>query len=116
MRPGSPGPERCSATSTAPGPRMSRLTLLLSLAALVCAVSAASAATWYSQGSASPNPISSWNSDRAGAGVAPADFASGDVFVIQGGHTLATTAAWNLGGATATLRIEAGGTLTANHL
>ncbi|HUK61990.1 MAG TPA: hypothetical protein VLV15_01615, partial [Dongiaceae bacterium] len=56
---------------------------LVAIAAGCMVAATAHAATYYSQGSLAPNLTASWNSARDGSGVAPADFATGDAFVIQ---------------------------------
>jgi len=95
---------------------MAGFAICLSLIALAAAAPAVWAATYYSQGSLTPESTSSWDSNRGGGGSAPADFASGDVFVIQNGHAMGTAAPWNVSGTGATIQIESGGTLTANNL
>ncbi len=75
---------------------------------------APTATTYYSQGSLPPDSTSSWNTGRNAGGSSPADFASGDVFVIQNGHNMTTSAAWNISGTGSKLWIENGGTLTAD--
>ena len=71
----------------------------------------ASAGTFYSQGSLDPAQPSSWNSVREGGGSDPADFTSGDVFVIQDAHSMTVSATWAISGAGSGLQIESGGTL-----
>lgn len=68
---------------------------------------------YYSQGSLAPNLTSSWNTVRGGGGSAPANFTGGDIFVIQNGHNMTTTAVWSVSGTGSKLWIENGGTLTA---
>jgi autotransporter-associated beta strand protein len=77
---------------------------------------AAQATTYYSQGSADPGVLANWNTVRGGGGTGPANFTSADTFVIQIGHSMATTAAWTLSSGSAKIQIESGGTLTANNL
>ena len=85
--------------------------LFFALMGLFCA---ANATTYYSQGSLSPNNLSSWNSNRLGAGGAPASFTNaGDQFVIQVNHVLYTSSAWTIGAAGSVLKIENGGVLHA---
>lgn len=73
--------------------------------------------TYYSQSSSTPSTTSNWNSDRLGAGSAPSGFSSSsDVFVIQNGHTMTTSASWALSGSNMTLQIENGGILQADHI
>ncbi|HNT77948.1 MAG TPA: PKD domain-containing protein [Anaerolineae bacterium] len=88
--------------------------LLLAFLGPVSPVRAAT--TYYSQGSLAPNLTTSWNSARDGTGSAPANFTAGDVFVIQDGHNMTTTAAWSVTGTGATIQIEDGGTLTADNI
>ena len=105
--------------SNAPRGRWALLFPVMVHAAVLLAVSVGSAwatTTYYSQGSAIPNTFSNWNSIRAGGGSAPANFTSGDVFVIQNGHNMGTTAAWAVSGSGNKIQIESGGTLTANNI
>ncbi|GEM_PF-3324197 len=68
-------------------------------------------ASYYSQGSLAPDLISSWNTERGGGGSTPPDFTGGDIFVVQGGDTMTTSAAWGLSGPGSRLQIEDGGIL-----
>ena len=77
------------------------------------ALAATSATTYYSQGSLAPNLTSSWNSNRGGGGSTPANFTSGDKFIIQNSHSMVTTSNWTISGSSAEIQIESGGTLTA---
>lgn len=87
----------------------------LAVCALLCA-SLAEATTYYSQTSGDPTVLSNWDSNTGGGGTDPSNFSTGsDVFVIQSGHTMTTTASWSLSGTGMTLQIESGGTLQANH-
>jgi hypothetical protein len=75
------------------------------------------AATYYSQCSCSPNTLANWNTNRAGGGSSPTNFiTTGDIFVVQNGHSMTTTATiiFTLG-ASGKLQIENGGTLQADH-
>ena len=72
--------------------------------------------TYYSTGSADVNTLTHWNSARVGTGISPADFTSGDLFVIQNGHSMTTAAAWTISGTGNGLEIESGGTLTATYI
>ncbi len=74
------------------------------------------AATYYSQGSIAPNLTASWNTVRAGGGTSPANFTSGDIFVIQNGHVMTTGATWSVSGAGSKVQIESGGTLTSTSV
>lgn len=76
---------------------------------------ARAAVTYYSQGSLAPNLTSSWNTNRIGGGIAPTNFTGGDIFVIQNGHTMTTSATWSISGTGSRLWIENGGTLRADH-
>jgi Big-like domain-containing protein len=73
-------------------------------------------ATYYSKGSLDPGLTSSWTTARDGSGSNPSDFTTGDTFVIQNGHTMATTATWTISGSGSKLEIENGGVLTANNV
>jgi len=68
--------------------------------------------TYFSQGSVAPDVTTNWNSQRNGSGSPPADFVSGDIFVIQNTHSMTTGAPWTVSGANAAIQIESGGTLT----
>jgi hypothetical protein len=72
--------------------------------------------TYYSAGSADVNTLTHWTTARNGTGTSPADFASGDAFVIQNGHSMTTTAAWTNSGTGNEIQIESGGTLTATWI
>ncbi len=69
--------------------------------------------TYYPQGSLAPNTTTNWNTVRAGGGSSPANFTAGDVFVIQNGHNMTTSATWSVSGAGSKVWIESGGKLTA---
>ena len=72
--------------------------------------------TYYSKGSLAPNQISSWNSNRDGtSGTTPGNFTSGDIFIVQNGHVMATSSTWSVSGAGSRVWIENGGSLTAGH-
>jgi hypothetical protein len=76
-------------------------------------------ATYYSQGSVAPNTLSSWNTNRAGGGSTPSTFATvltSDRFVVQNGHTMTTTATWNIGSLVGSVvQVESGGILVASN-
>src|SRR5207249_1980489 len=76
-------------------------------------IAAAFGGLYYSQGSLAPNLTSSWSSVRGSGGTPPTSFTSGDMLVIQNGHNMTTTAAWNVTGSGASIEVENGGTLTA---
>ncbi len=69
--------------------------------------------TYFSQGSIDPTVTSNWNSSRTGGGTSPANFTSGDIFVIQNGNSMTTGATWTISGTGSKLWIENGGILTA---
>jgi hypothetical protein len=89
------------------------LALVVGLFGVLPAPKALAATTYYSQGSLAPDLTSSWNSNRGGGGSTPANFTSGDVFVIQNGHNMTASTAWSISGSGSKLWIENGGTLTA---
>jgi autotransporter-associated beta strand protein len=73
---------------------------------------------YYSSASASdPTSLSSWWTGNNGTGANPANFTSGDTFIIQNGHTytVASGVTWTnnaaTGGTAATLQINSGGHL-----
>ncbi len=64
--------------------------------------------TYYSDsGGGDPNDLNNWWISTNNIGAHPTDFVSGDVFVIQSGHTYTTASTWNV---TGTVRVD--GTLT----
>lgn len=75
----------------------------------------ASRSLFYSQGSLPPNELTSWNTAIDGSGVAPVNFNLGGNFQIQSGHTMVTTATWNINVGSSQLEILDGGVLQANH-
>jgi autotransporter-associated beta strand protein len=96
-------------------------TLLSGLIAVMILLTARdSMATTYYSGAATGDPtsLSAWWTGTGGTGSHPADFTSGDTFIIQNGHnyTLATSAIWvvnaTTGGTAATVQINATGKLT----
>jgi len=89
-------------------------TMLIIACLLLIGRATAWGATYYSQGSVTPNTLTNWNTVRAGGGSSPANFTAGDIFVIQNTHTMTTTANWSISGTGSRLWIENGGTLQAN--
>lgn len=75
----------------------------------------ASRSLFYSQGSLPPNELTSWNTAIDGSGVAPVNFNLGGNFQIQSGHTMVTTAGWNINVGSSQLEILSGGVLQADH-
>lgn len=97
--------------------------VLFAMISMVLSVTAQT--TYYSVPAATdPNVLTNWNSNRDGiSGTTPANFTTGDVFVLQGtGNgagtpvSMTTTAAWGISGAASKLQIENGATLTAAHI
>lgn len=90
---------------------------VVALALLWC--HSAMATTYYS-GSATGDPtlLTSWWDTTGGTGNHPANFTSGDTFVIQSGHTytIPFNTIWTVnattGGTAATVQVNSGGTLT----
>jgi hypothetical protein len=78
------------------------------------------ALTYYSKGSLDATLTSSWNSNLDGtSGSAPGDFiTAGDIFIIQNGHSMTTSAAWTVGVSNGggKLQINNGGKLTGTAL
>ena len=64
------------------------------------------AATYYSTGSVAANTLTNWKTARDGTGTSPANFTSGDIFVIQNGHSMTTSAAWTVSGTNSKIQIE----------
>ncbi|MBK7375305.1 MAG: autotransporter-associated beta strand repeat-containing protein [Chitinophagaceae bacterium] len=78
--------------------------------------------TYYSNGDNAPNLVGSWKTNRDGTGTSPANFTSGNIFIIQGSgnggttpHSMTTTANWTVSGANSVVIIENGATLTASN-
>ncbi len=79
------------------------------------ATQATTALTYYSIGSGDPAQVANWKTNRDGTGTSPANFTSGEVFVIESGDVMSTTTTWSISGTNSKLQIENGGTLTANN-
>lgn len=73
------------------------------------------ALTYYSNGSGDPALLASWKTERNGTGSSPANFTSGESFVIESGDVMTTTTVWAISGTNSKLQIESGGTLSAGH-
>lgn len=67
--------------------------------------------TYYSAGSSKPEELESWKTNRDGTGDSPTDFTSGDIFIIQNGHTMTNTSPWEVSGDNSKVQIEDGGIL-----
>src|ERR1051326_1407749 len=70
--------------------------------------------TYYSTNGVAPNATTSWHTNRNGTGSSPANFTTGDIFIIQSGHSLTTTNTWTISGTGAKLIIETSATLQAD--
>jgi hypothetical protein len=85
----------------------------LAVALLLTCGSLAQATTYYSSPIATdPTSLESWWTYPDGTGANPADFAGGDMFVVQANHVLATTDSWVLSGTGCALWIQPGAVLT----
>ncbi len=89
--------------------------LSLLLVTFLCFFLSIHANTYYSTNNANPNTASNWHANRNGTGTTPSNFNQGDIFVIQAGHSITTTANWSLGGTNSKIIIESGATLQADH-
>ncbi len=69
---------------------------------------------YYSESSGSPSSTGMWHVNRNGTGTSPANFNGGNIFVVQSGHILSTSANWNVNGNSGKIIIEDGGVLKAN--
>jgi hypothetical protein len=70
---------------------------------------------YYSGGNNAPNLTISWWTNTNGTGAHPVNFTLGDAFFIQNGHTMTTTAVWNVSGAGNSITVQTGGTLVASN-
>ena len=71
--------------------------------------------TYYSVNGLAPNLTASWHLNRNGTGASPTNFTSGDIFVVQTGHSLTTTANWTISGTNSKLQIETAATLRGSN-
>ena len=93
---------------------MKRIAMVIAMTSFFCAEICAN--TYYSTGSFAPNDLNSWKSNRSGNGMTPSSFTNnGDLFVIQAGDVMVTTASWTFGNVGSALEIESGGVLQADH-
>lgn len=90
-------------------------TSLLSTVIMLSFLISARGNTYYSINNSNPNSTNSWRTNRNGTGSTPSNFNGGDIFVVQAGHTLTTTANWSIGGNDSKIIIENGAILKANH-
>lgn len=89
---------------------------LLFFSSICCIPLVQATSTYYSQNSGNVLTTVYWNSQRTGGGASPANFTSGDIFVIQTGHIMTTGNSWTVSGGGNKIQIESGGTLTATYL
>ena len=82
---------------------------------LLCSFFSLYANTYYSVNSLAPNLTTSWHINRNGTGASPANFTSGDIFVVQTSHSLTTTANWIISGTNSKLQIETAATLRGSN-
>ncbi|MDD4969583.1 MAG: T9SS type A sorting domain-containing protein [Paludibacter sp.] len=83
---------------------------------LVFVVGVVNATNYYSAGNNDPNTNTNWWTGTNGTGSHPANFTTnGNVFIIQNGHTMTTTANWTVSGTSSTIQINTGGTLIASN-
>jgi hypothetical protein len=88
---------------------MKKIFLLFSLIFLMVQLSWA--ATYYSSNGNAPNLTASWWTTTGGTGSHPSNFTTaGDIFIIQSGHTMTTTATWSVSGT-----VQINGTLVASN-
>jgi PKD domain len=82
------------------------------------------AATYFSTagGTQNPNTLTFWKTVRDGTGSSPANFSSGDIFVVQGSgnggttpHLITTNTNWTISGTNSKLQIENGASLTSTN-
>ncbi len=74
----------------------------------------ANATNYYSAGNNAPNLTASWWTSTNGTGSHPTNFTTGgNIFIIQAGHTMTTTATWTVSGAGSSVLIY--GTLVASN-
>lgn len=84
------------------------------LAAVLLTFSSFGTNYYNATGSTNANNLASWTTDAAGgAGTAPADFTSGDIFTIRAATNLNTNGTWTVSGTGSGIVIE--GTLTLSN-
>lgn len=75
--------------------------------------------TYYSKASGNANIEATWGTNTDGSGTSPADFVTGDVFIVRSGSSLTTNGPLTIDDAGipggGQLIIASGGTLTASH-
>jgi hypothetical protein len=97
---------------------MKKMTTFFAALTVLCFTNA-NAATYFSKGSLAANELTSWSTTADGLGASPTDFISpSDVFMIQSGHEMTTSADWIFGAASGNskLQIADAGKLTGTTL
>jgi hypothetical protein len=95
---------------------MKKITLLLVIAFSFSVGVLNAATTYYSTGNVDATVLTNWKTGTDGTGTSPLYFnTAGDVFIIQNGHSMTTSAAWAVGATSGNgkLQIQNGGKLTA---
>lgn len=95
---------------------MKKITLLLVIAFSFSVGVLNAATTYYSIGSVDVTVLTNWKTGMDGTGTSPLYFnTAGDIFIIQNGHSMTTSAAWAVGATSGNgkLQIQNGGKLTA---
>jgi hypothetical protein len=83
-------------------------TFFTSFSLLIVCSSIAFATTYYSKtGQANASTTSSWSLNSDGSGTTPANFTSGDIFIIQSGHTMTSPSGnWIISGLNSELQVD----------
>ncbi len=83
-------------------------TLFTSFIFIIVFHNAAFATTYYSKfGQSNPTSITSWSSNSDGSGTVPPNFSSGDIFIIQFGHTMTSPSGnFIISGSNSELQVE----------
>lgn len=95
---------------------MKRISTLFFTAVVSLFIFNLNAATYYSTGNVDATVLTNWKTGTDGTGTSPLYFnTAGDVFIIQNGHSMTTSAAWAVGATSGNgkLQIQNGGKLTA---
>ena len=75
--------------------------------------------TYYSKATGNANIEATWGTNTDGSGTAPADFVTGDVFIVRNGSSLTTSGTLTIDDAGipggGQLSIASGGTLSDSH-
>ena len=89
------------------------LRLWLLTACMLIVGGRAMATTYYSYGNGSSTNLASWWTVNNGTGSNPANFTSGDTFIIQSGSSYTGTTPWTVSGTGAAIQIN--GALTVSN-